>query len=163
MTKEQIKANDLTQMKGSSNWLTTLPLESLNKREFVDALSLRYRWQLKRMPSICPCGKTYHVDRAMNCHTGGFVYQRHDKTRNTIAKMMNDVLVDVEIDPALIPLTGEQLQDNTNLSDEARVDISVTGEQLQDNTNLSDEARVDISVTGEQLQDNTNLSDEARG
>ena len=25
MTKEQIKANDLTQMKGSSNWLTTLP------------------------------------------------------------------------------------------------------------------------------------------
>ena len=87
MTKEQIKANDLTQMKGSSNWLTTLPLESenfvLNKREFVDALSLRYRWQLKRMPSICPCGKTYNVDHAMNCHQGGFVYQRHDKTRNT--------------------------------------------------------------------------------
>ena len=129
MTKEQIKANDLTQMKGSSNWLTTLPLESenfvLNKREFVDASSLRYRWQLKRMPSICPCGKTYNVDHVMNCHTGGFVYQRHDKTRNTTAKMMNDVLVDVEIEPALIPLTGGQLQDNANLSDEARVDISV--------------------------------------
>ena len=81
MTKEQIKANDLTQMKGSSNWLTTLPLESenvvLNKREFVDALSLPYRWQLKRMPSICP----YNVDHAMNCHKGGFVYQRHDKTQ----------------------------------------------------------------------------------
>ena len=45
-----------------------------------------------------------------------------------------------------ISVTGEQLQDNTNLSDEARVDISVTGEQLQDNTNLSDEARVDISA-----------------
>ena len=74
------------------------------------------------------------------------MYQRHDKTRNTIAKMMNGVLVDVEIEPALRPLTGEQLRDNANLSDEERVDISVTGEQLRDNTNLSDEARVDISA-----------------
>ena len=44
-TKEQIKANDLTQMKGSTNWLTTLPLKLenfvLNKREFADASSLR--------------------------------------------------------------------------------------------------------------------------
>ena len=60
----------------------------------------------------------------MNCHEGGFVYQRHDKTRNTIAKMVNDVLIDVEIELALIPLTGEQLQENANSSDEARVDIS---------------------------------------
>ena len=44
MTKEQIKVNDLTQMKGFSNWLTALPLKSenfvLNKREFADAMSL---------------------------------------------------------------------------------------------------------------------------
>ena len=66
----------------------------------------------------------HNVDHAMNCHQGGFVYQRHDKTRNTIAKMMNDVLVDAEIEPALRPLTGEQLQGNANLSDEARVNIS---------------------------------------
>ena len=43
--------------------------------------------------------------------------------RNTLAKMVNDVLIDVEIEPALLPLTGEQLQSNTNSSDEARVDI----------------------------------------
>ena len=38
MTREQCRVNDLAQMKGSSSWLTTLPLESeyftLNKREF---------------------------------------------------------------------------------------------------------------------------------
>ena len=42
MTAEQIRANDLAQLKGSSTWLTTLPLARegyiLNKREFYDAI-----------------------------------------------------------------------------------------------------------------------------
>ena len=41
-----VKAAKIAQDKWSSNWLTTLSLEkygiSLNKREFYDALSLRY-------------------------------------------------------------------------------------------------------------------------
>ena len=47
MSPEQLRSNDLAQMRGASSWLTTLPLKSenfdLNKREFYDALSLRYR------------------------------------------------------------------------------------------------------------------------
>ena len=53
MTREQTRANDLAQLKGASAWLNSLPLKdegySLNKREFFDALALRYRWELKRL------------------------------------------------------------------------------------------------------------------
>ena len=59
MTDEEICANDITLMKGSSIWLTTLPLAEegyvLSKREFFNAIHLRYRWQLKRLPSHCAC------------------------------------------------------------------------------------------------------------
>ena len=48
MSSEQLRANDIAQMKGSSSWLTALPLKQegyvLSKRhyEFFDALALRY-------------------------------------------------------------------------------------------------------------------------
>ena len=78
MNKEKIRANDLAQMKGSSSWLNSLPLKSegnvLNKREFNDALSLRYRWQMKYLPSSCPCGKTFTIHHAMSCLKGGFIH-----------------------------------------------------------------------------------------
>jgi hypothetical protein len=61
MDPEKLRASDLSRMKGASRWLTILPLKSekfvLNKREFYDALSLRYRWIPKYLPSLCPCGK----------------------------------------------------------------------------------------------------------
>ena len=54
MSPEQLRANDLAMLKGASSWLTTLPLKSenynLNKREFYDSLSLRYRWTPKVPP-----------------------------------------------------------------------------------------------------------------
>ena len=46
MPNDLKRANELASMKGSSNWLNSLPLKSegynLNKREFFDALSIRY-------------------------------------------------------------------------------------------------------------------------
>ena len=51
------KAAELAQDKGSSSWLTTLPLEeyssSLTKSEFHDVLSLRYGWLPNHMPKLC--------------------------------------------------------------------------------------------------------------
>ena len=77
----QVQANGLAQMKGGSSWLSSLPLESeghdLNKREFCDALALRYRWNMKHLPSICVCGKKLSVDHFMSCLKGGFIHQRH--------------------------------------------------------------------------------------
>ena len=47
---------DLLQLKGSSSWLSALPLKdqgfSLNKGEFRDALCLRYGWQMKNLPQL---------------------------------------------------------------------------------------------------------------
>ena len=51
MTRAQLRANDIAQMKGASAWLTSLPLEDenfvLNKREFFDTVAMRYWWELK--------------------------------------------------------------------------------------------------------------------
>ena len=92
MSSEQLRANDLAMMKGGSSWLTTLPLKSetdfsLNKREFYGALSLRYRWTPKYLPSMCPCGKRFDVDHAMSCMKGGFVHRRHDDVRDLFATL----------------------------------------------------------------------------
>ena len=44
MSPEQLRANDLTKMRGALSWLTTFPLKSetfnLDKREFYDAFNL---------------------------------------------------------------------------------------------------------------------------
>jgi hypothetical protein len=131
MNQEQIRANDLSRMKGASSWLTTLPLKSenfnLNKREFYDALSLRYRWTPKYLPSTCPCGKRFDVDHAMSCMKGGFVHRRHDDVRDLFGDLLNDVCYDVQVEPQLETITGEVLPCSANLADEARLDVSARG------------------------------------
>ena len=128
---DKLRALDLSQMKGASSWLTAMPLEqehfTLNKREFSDAVCLRYRWHLKRLPSSCPCSKDYNVDHALNCAKGGFVNQRHNRVRNLFANIISEVHKDVAIEPTLMPLTGEQLPASANTADEARLDISARG------------------------------------
>ena len=85
MSREQIRVNDLAQMKGASAWLNALPLKdegyTLNKREFFDAIALRYRWTLRRTPINCGCGKKFEIDHEMQCSKGGFIYKRHDGVR----------------------------------------------------------------------------------
>ena len=85
------RALDLAAEKGSSVWLTVLPLRemgfNLNKREFRDAIKLRYDWPVDDIPSTCVCGDIFTVDHAMICKRGGFVTQRHnDKERLRLYK-----------------------------------------------------------------------------
>ena len=53
------RSMDLAQEKGSSIWLTSLPIQefgfALNKRAFHEALALRYNWQPLQVPSNCAC------------------------------------------------------------------------------------------------------------
>ena len=60
---------------GASSWLTALPVEehgfALHKGAFRDAICLRYGWHPSGLPSICACSKTFTVEHAMNCPTGG--------------------------------------------------------------------------------------------
>ena len=131
LADDRLRAHNLSKLPGASSWLTAMPLEeeqfTLNKREFSDAVRLRYRWPLNRLPNSCPCGKDFDVDHALNCLKGGLVNQRHNIIRNLFAYVMNEVHNDVSIEPLLMPLSGEQLPNSANSANEARADVSVRG------------------------------------
>ena len=63
------RALDLAAEKGSSVWLTVLPLcemgFNLNNREFRDAVKLRYDWPVDDIPSIYVCSDIFTGDHAM--------------------------------------------------------------------------------------------------
>ena len=67
-TQKTRRALDLATEKGSSIWLTSLPLKemgfNLNKREFKDELSLRYGWPITDIPSTCLCGEPFNYNRS---------------------------------------------------------------------------------------------------
>ena len=71
MTPTKLKSNDIAQCEGASSWLTTLSLKeedfALNKREFIDALYIRYGWDVPRLPSICACSKNNSVEHSLSC------------------------------------------------------------------------------------------------
>ena len=76
-TQKTRRALDLATEKGSSIWLTSLPLKemgfNLDKREFRDELSLRYGWPIADIPSTCLCEEPFTIDHAMICMRGEFV------------------------------------------------------------------------------------------
>ena len=122
---------DLTAEIGSSVWLTVLPLRemgfNLNKREFRDAIKLRYDWPVDDTPSTCACGDIFTVDHAMICKRGRFVTQRHNELRNLETELLSTVCSDVEIEPVLRDVCGEQLNRGANKAQDARLDIHVRG------------------------------------
>ena len=63
------RAVDLAAEKGASSWLTVIPVKemdlNLNKREFKDAVNLRYEWQISDVPNVSVRGKPNNVDHAM--------------------------------------------------------------------------------------------------
>ena len=125
------RALDLAAEKGSSVWLTVLPLRemgfNLNKREFRDAIKLRYDWPVDDIPSTCVCGDAFTVDHAMICKRGGLVTQRHNELRDLEAELLNMVCTDVEIEPVLQDISGEQLGRGSNRAPDARLDIHARG------------------------------------
>ena len=122
---------DLSAEKGASAWLTSLPLADcgfrLNKQQFVDALCMRYDLVLDNTPRRCACGEVYSVNHCLTCKNGGFVNIRHNTVRDTTQALLKEVCKDVQAEPALLPVTGEDLQRGANASDRARVDICALG------------------------------------
>ena len=96
--------------KGSSNLLTVIPFKeldyNLNKKEFRDAIKLRYDWEITDTPMLCACRVQFSVDHAMACERVGFIIQRHNELRDLEAEMLRMVLNDVEVEPVL-QVTGE--------------------------------------------------------
>ena len=125
------RAKDLACEKGASNWLTVIPLKDtdfdLNKREFRDAVRLRYDWPIPDNPSVCVCGSMFTVDHAMICKRGGLVIQRHNEIRDLQAELLDMVRYDVQVEPALQPITGKELARGTSQAPDARLDVHCRG------------------------------------
>ena len=132
MNEKQIRLNDINQEKGVSSWLNAYPLVEhgfdLNKQQFWDSIRIRYGWSLKNLPTTCACGSSFNFQHSMNCKKGGFVTIRHNNIRDLTANMLKEVCNDVEIEPKLLPLTGENLHyRSANRSEEARLDVRARG------------------------------------
>ena len=105
------RAVEFAREKGSSNWLTVIPLKELdynvNKKEFRDAINLRYGWEITDTPMICACGDQFSVDNVMVCLRSGFIIQRHNELYDLEAEMLRMACNDVAAEPVLQEVTGE--------------------------------------------------------
>ena len=118
--------------KGSSTWLTALPIEdqgfAVHKGEFQDALCLSYGWLPHRLPGKCECGSTFSIDHSLNCPKGAFPTIRHNELRDVTDNLLAEVCHDVYIEPVLQTLGGETINHlSANLEDHARLDIRGRG------------------------------------
>jgi len=100
---------------------------TLNKREFKDAIHLRYDWAMNDIPSVCICGNVFNINHSMICRRGGFIIQRHNEVCDLEAEMLNMVCYDVEVEPVLQEITGEMLPRGVNKAPDARLDIHACG------------------------------------
>ena len=132
MSEKLKRLNDISKEKGVSNWLTAYPILEhgfdLNKQQFWDCLHIRYGWDLKNLPTTCPCGLKFDFQHSMSCKKGGFVTIRHNDLRDLTANILHQVCNDVETEPCLLPVTKENLHYRSAIrGDEARLDIRARG------------------------------------
>ena len=131
-SKEVLRNLKILRSKGTSCWLTALPLKefryTLSKQEFIDAILLRYRHPIQGTPKTCACSKSNSIDHALSCAKGGYTAMRHNQIRDLEANMLEEVCKDVTTEAKLLPLTGEQFKYKTaNTAQDARLDISARG------------------------------------
>ena len=69
----------------------------------------------------------FTVDHAMIYQPGGLVIQHHNEIHDLQAELLNMVCYDVQVEPALQPITGEELARGTNQAPDARLDIHCRG------------------------------------
>ena len=105
---------------------------NLNKKEFRDAIKLRYDWEITDTPMLSACGVQFSVDHPMVRKRGGFIIQRHNKLRDLEAEMLRMVCNDVEVEPVLHEVTGEILNHGANKAPDARLDIHAPARFLRE-------------------------------
>ena len=118
--------------KGSSSWLSALPLRSLgyclNKKDFRDSLLLRYNWPIPDVCKHCACGMSNSVNHALTCKKGGYVTFRHDILVETEAELLREAKCrNVYTEPSLLPTCDQMHPKGTITADGARLDIVATG------------------------------------
>ena len=63
----------------------------------------------------------------MICRRGGLVIQRHNVIRDLQAELLDMVCDDVQVEPALQLITGEELARGTNQASDARLEVHCRG------------------------------------
>ena len=96
----------------------------LNKQQFWDS-RLRYGGPIPGLLVSCSCGEGFNVQHAMSYKKGGFVTLRHNEVRDVTATHLSDVCKDVELEPSLLSLNGEEqtMRKTVKTNDEVRLDI----------------------------------------
>ena len=122
---------DVSKEKGSSSWLSVLPLEDngfyLHKGEFMDALCLRYGWKPNNTLQTCNYGAQITLEHAMIYHKGGFLTTRHE-IHDVTAFFLPDACNSVTTEPSQQPLRGKNMiARSANIDDETRVEICARG------------------------------------
>ena len=91
-------------------------------------VAMWYGWQLKNIPTHCPCGSGFSVEHALFCLKSGVTIMRHNEVRDLTANLMSEVSRDVCIELTLQPVTGELLHGASAITDDgARLDIAASG------------------------------------
>ena len=105
LDENQKRLNDITQVKGVSNWLKACPINDqgydLNKPQFWDCVCLRYGWRLTNIPSKCSYRSKMDIQRAMSCKRGGLIAIRHNDLRDLTGNLLTEVCKDVDIEPQI--------------------------------------------------------------
>ena len=112
LNENQKHINEVTQEKGISDLLKVYPISDegsdFNKQQFWDCVRLRYGWRLTNIPSPCSCGSKIDIQNPMSCKKGVFITIRHNDLRDATANILTEICKDVDIEPQLLPVTGER-------------------------------------------------------
>jgi hypothetical protein len=127
------RAIEIARQKGASSWVTAMPTEEhdtvLHKRDFVDAVYIRYAWAILDLPERCVCGKHFDVQHSLDCMVGGFRTLQHNEVRDLVADCLSEAkFPGVGTEPDLMELSGESFKlKSANVDEEARSDVKCIG------------------------------------
>ena len=134
LTKEQLtprmkRAIIAAEEKGSSSWLTALPLADFG---------FHYRRESFRMLSICAMDGPHlsflhstcvvtHLTSTTLCRAPTVVTLVYATGQRLLGELLDETCSNVCLEPILKPIDGEQLRRATNTADDARLDIKAGG------------------------------------
>ena len=67
------------------------------------------------------------MQHVLSCPKGELVITRHKELRNLTAEILGEVCKNVVIKPILTRLTGEEFRKSSDMSNQARADVSARG------------------------------------
>ena len=70
---------------------------SLTETEFRVGFAIRYGWEPKNTPALCPCGEIFNLAHALHCVKDGYSHMKHNKICDTFANLVKDGCFDVEL------------------------------------------------------------------